>query len=122
MPDWSEPIEGQGTAHDFKAEPELIAVYLRTETIDARDTFSGGTRETTMHRFRKQDGEAVDVWGSTDLDAKLRGIVSGTLMRIVYRGTEPLDNDRTIKRFTVQWDKASVPESAAVSQGDDIPF
>lgn len=121
MPDWSDPVEGQGTAHDFKVEPELIAVYLRTDTIDTRDSFTGGTRESAIHRFTKQNGEAVDVWGSADLDAKLRGIDGGTLMRIVFTGTESLDNDRTIKRYTVQWDKASVPAPVA-SQADDIPF
>jgi hypothetical protein len=122
MPTWSEPVEGQGTAHDFKSEPELIATYLGTDQIEARDSFGGGTRETAIHRFRKPSGEPVDVWGSTDLDAKVRGITEGTLMRITYRGTEPLDNDRSIKRYTVQWDKDSVPTPVASGQTDDIPF
>ena len=123
-PSWSEPVEGKGSAHDFRAESELVANYQRTDRVDVADNFSsvpGAMRVQTIHRFIR-DGVMVDVWGSADLDGKLRGIPAGTLCRIVYDGMEDLDGGKQIKRFTVQYDLSDAPSQPAQSQTDDIPF
>lgn len=126
MPNWSEPLKGQGSAHDFNVDPTLIAVFDRSERIDVEDRFNGGMREQTIHRFHYlDDGAPVDVWGSADLDGKLRTVQSGVLCRIVFLGLEELDGDRKIKRFSVQVDEegpAAAQVAAAAKSDDDIPF
>jgi len=124
-PSWSEPVEGKGSAHDFRTESELVANYQRTDRVDVADNFSsvpGATRQQTIHRFIR-DGEMVDVWGSADLDGKLRGIPAGMLCRIVYDGLEDIGDGKQMKRFTVQYDTSgSGGSAAAVRPDDDIPF
>ena len=124
-PSWSEPVAAQGSAHDFRAEPVLEANYQRTDTVDAPDRFSdvpGAMRSQTIHRFIR-DGVMVDVWGSADLDGKLRGIPSGTLCRIVYDGLEDIGEGKQIKRFTVQYDTSGAGQAQVThAADDDIPF
>lgn len=129
---WSEPRSGGGSAHDFNAEPVLIANFERTDTVDVEDRFNGGMRAQQVHRFLR-DGELVDVWGAADLSPKLAGIPQGTLTRIEFTGLEEYgEQGRKIKRFVVQIDASSVagaselvpqqPPGAYSHPDDDIPF
>jgi hypothetical protein len=124
MTDWSEPVKSQGSAWNFDSEPELIAVFEQSEKLDVADTFSdvaGAMRVQTIHRLRRE-GEPVDVWGSADLDGKLRGVEPGTLVRIVYLGKEELEGGKQIKRFQLQTAAGELSANASVAAQDDIPF
>jgi hypothetical protein len=124
---WSDPIEGAGSAHDFATEAVLIAFYRGSEFVQ---TTHGDSR---IHRFQKRDGENVDAWGSADLDAKLKNVVPGTLTRIEYTGVMPLPpkkgetEPRSMKVYTVRIDPTTVPTATAASAAPasadtDIPF
>lgn len=130
-PSWSDPIEGQGTAHNFAETPELIGTYLGVEHVEVEDKWGPNTtRQQTVHRFTDQQGERMDAWGSADLDAKLRNIVVGTLVRIHFDGTRTLepkspgDEPRQMKQFTVQVDTSTIHDAPTAPAGadDDIPF
>lgn len=122
MPTWSEPLKSAGNAHDFNAEEVFEAVYLETERIETEDKFNGGTRMSTLHRFERA-GEPVVVWGTADLDGKMRSVPKNTLTRIVFIGTEQLESGRSIKRFSVQYDTGgAVADPVMASTDDDIPF
>lgn len=130
-PSWSDPIAGQGSAHDWLAEATLVGTFDRTDLVEVEDRFNGGTRQQSIHRFLV-DGRLVDVWGSVDLDSKLRAVTSGRLCKVVYLGLEELDGGRRMKRFSVQVDESQDPVGAAAAvtaqvaqaalDGDDIPF
>lgn len=125
MPEWSEPVRGTGSAHDFNTEAVLVATFQRSEQVDVKD-FNDPSKlvARTIHRFLDEHSVPVDVWGSADLDGKLRGIRPGTLVRIVFLGSEDLDGGKTIKRFTVQYDTSGgvKDDPVMVSSDDDIPF
>lgn len=105
---WSEPVEGQGVLHDFKVDPVLTAHYQGSDVIEVRDGY--GTRETRVHHFRDVSHTLIDVWGSVDVDQKLRKIPPGTLVRVEFTGSEPdATGTKTTKRFRVQFD-ASAPK------------
>lgn len=123
MPDWGEPVKGAGSAHDFSSSPELIAEFQRSEQVDVPD-FNDRSKlvARTIHRFF-DNGVPVDVWGTADLDGKLRAVEPGSLVKIVFTGIEDLPNGNTIKRFTVQVDKSEpAPAPASTAGDDDIPF
>lgn len=124
MPDWGEPVKGAGSAHDFNSQPELIAEFQRSEQVDVPD-FNDRAKlvARTIHRFF-DNGVPVDVWGTADLDGKLRAVEPGSLVRIVFTGSEPIgDQGKTIKRFTVQVDTSGpAPTPPSTASDDDIPF
>ena len=120
MTEWGEPIEGKGSAHDWNREEVLIATFDRTDLVDVPDASKpGGMRESKIHRFLR-DGEIVDVWGSADLDPKVKELLPGQLVRIVYLGLEDIGNDRQMKRFELR--VATTQPAAAEPVEDEIPF
>lgn len=125
MASWSDPVESKGSGWNFDTDPELIATFDRSDSLEVSDPFSSepyATKKRTIHRFIR-DGELVDVWGSADLDGKMRQVEPGKLVRIVYLGKEDLDEGRQIKRFTVQVDESPAQSPVAAGpQDDDIPF
>lgn len=58
-------------------------------------------KENNMHRFRSQDGQVVGVWGAHQLDQMLGKVEPGTIVWICQTGERQLENNNTMKLFTV---------------------
>lgn len=64
-----------------------------------RSAFAG--KESTLHKFKTADGESVGVWGSYQLDAKLKKASEGDVLWIRYVGKSPLANGNQLHDYKV---------------------
>ena len=91
-----------GDILDMTKQPPLshfTAFYEGTETFQK---LKFGTKDEYVkdckHKFKKDDGSSFEVFGKTDLNARLIGIAVGTRVMVQYMGSQPvLNKDGTAK-------------------------
>ena len=70
-----------GDVWEFEEEGTLVGVFVGKEE-------GVGENESILYEFELKDGSRVNVWGSTVLDTRLKNIVVGEEVKIVYMGME----------------------------------
>ena len=104
-----------------KEGDEISGVY-----INKRENV--GPNKSVVYTLKKEDGEFVNVWGTTVMDGHLSKVAVGSEIKIVYTGTLPnKQGNRTFKTFDIfVSDATPVVEPEAVTEDevktDDIPF
>lgn len=78
--------------------------------------------QSTLHKFETLSGEAVGVWGSYQLDAKLAKVQDGDWVWMLYLGKQRMQSGNEMHAFKVV--KIVEPKmSAPLPVGrDDLPF
>lgn len=88
MSDWIE-VEDFNQTWNFEENKEFEGIYVgKEEKI--------GKHESNKYIF-EQDGETIDVWGSTVIDRKMAAIEFGQEVKIIYTGKQ--GNTKTFKVF-----------------------
>lgn len=64
---------------DFEADGELVGKYLGKRT-------GIGKYKKTVYSLELENGDKVEMWGSTVLDNKLAGTAEGAMVKIQYLG------------------------------------
>ena len=75
--DWKK-IEA-GDAWDFDKDDTLVGVFTGKEE-------GVGPNESMIYEFELKDGKRVSVWGTTLLDMRLKNVIVGEEVKIVYLG------------------------------------
>ena len=76
---------------------QVEGYYLGTRTVENK------RGESKLHFLRTSKGN-LGIWGTTDLNRKLGGVVSGTMVRITSTGTRPTPNG-DMYTYLVEQDK-----------------
>ena len=80
---------------DFDKDPQLEGVFIEKQT-------GVGQNNSNIYVFEGQDNARYGVWGSSVLDARLKNLVVGEEVVIVYLGKEKSEKTgRTYKNFKV---------------------
>lgn len=100
----------QGDSWDFETNPEIVGIFLGKEE-------GVGPNEQILYSIETKDGPFV-VWGSALLDKRLKNVVEGEEVKIVYLGKEKSQKTgRTFKNYDVYHRKSSQNVNP-----DEIPF
>ena len=76
--DWKENVGG--TWKPEKKDDEVVGILVDVET-------GVGRNGSTMYTVEQSSNhETVNIWGSTVLDSRMKGIKVGEEVRIVYKG------------------------------------
>ncbi len=77
-----------------------------------------------IHGFTTREGEVViTVWGSAQLDRRLKNVRPHQFTRVTYLGTAPSANGQDMHVVRVEADKDDIdPASATQKALDEIPF
>lgn len=118
--EWGEPVAGSSQTHDFETSPLLVATYRGSDDVTVGTAEAGDLRVSKMHRFLDERSEQVDVWGSVDLDRKIRDVNPGARVRIQFLGRQAVGGGREMKMFELRVATNTVP--AANEPDDEIPF
>ena len=95
--------------HNFKEEPELIGEYIGVEE-------EVGENHSKLYTFKNEKGDLISVWGNTLLDIRLKNLVKGEMVKIVYLGlTKSEKTSREFHNFDIYHKEADF------SKIDDIP-
>jgi hypothetical protein len=105
----------------FEAGDELTGRYRGFKKT--RSSKPG--EQSTLHKFESYDGEAIGVWGSYQLDAKLAKVVEGAWVWIQYLGKQQMASGNTMHEFrvvpvTMPTDSTPLPVGRAGT--DEVPF
>lgn len=85
---------------DFKKDKELIAFFVSTEA-------NVGPNNSLLHTFRMQDNSLISAWGNSVLDKRLKSLLPGDKVKIVYLGSTKNDKTgRSYHNFKVYRNKA----------------
>ena len=79
MTDWKK-VE-VGDVWEFEENDTLVGVFVGKEE-------GVGENDSMLYEFELKDGSRVNVWGSTILDTRLKNIIIGEEVKIVYLGRE----------------------------------
>lgn len=88
--DWPEIGSEFGTV-TLRPEEDgpVIGAYQGVREVETTDP-QGRPRMSTLHAFKLEDGNVVEIWGSYDLDRKLTEELVGQLVRVEYNQTIPI--------------------------------
>ena len=107
-----------------KANPKTIEGYFIGTKGGLPNKFNAD-KPNQLHILQTQNGN-VGVWGKTNLDQKLRGVLVGSMIRITFTGTKPSGkgNDMLCYKVevdadnTIDVDSADVQVNSASSSDD----
>ena len=66
---------------DFEENPELLGVYISNRS-------NVGKNQSMVYEFEIEKGRKVNVWGNYILDSRMKNIMIGEEVGIVYHGKE----------------------------------
>jgi len=99
-------VEGDsfGEVWDFYEDgPVFVGRYIGTDADIVIGVDDQGVEKTAnAHRFLDQNGEKRTVWGSFDMDSKIRDIEPEQLVRIEFLKKLDLKGGRTMRLYKVQ--------------------
>lgn len=77
--------------------------------------------DAKLHIVQTPKGN-LGIWGKTDMDNKLSGVIPGSMVRITYTGEVPSGKGNPMKKFTVEVDDDNRIEVAgtAPAEGQDL--
>jgi len=76
-------------------DAELIGTFTRKEE-------GVGENKSNIYTLKQEDGEIISFWGNTILDIRLRDVVIGEEIKIVYKGKATSEKSgRTYHDFVV---------------------
>ena len=112
---WTEnnPKSDDSNIWDKEAEPVLEGKLSQIET-------SVGPNLSTLYSITKDDGTVVKVWGSTVLDDRFLGVITGTYVRVSYKGLTKGKNGKSYHNYSVDVDQDSAPQVAPQSKVDKV--
>lgn len=74
--------------------------YLGSKTTESK------FGPSKLHILQTPKGN-IGVWGKTDMDRKLGGVIAGTMVRVTYAGEVPSNKGNPMKKFKVEVDDAN---------------
>ena len=97
MSDWQKVTVGNSWNYkELGKDAEFIGIYLSKEE-------GIGQNNSTLYHFRTNEGEFVDVWGTSVLDVRFKNLQYGEEVKIVYLGLLPSEKrkGKTYHNFEV---------------------
>ena len=74
-----------------------------------------------IHSFTAREGEVITVWGSAQLDRRLKNVRPHQFTRVTYLGTSPSANGQDMHTVRVETDKDDIDPATRIKT-DEIPF
>lgn len=99
-------IEIEGEPLTVVWAPEMDGETIEGQVIKRKEA-DPEQELSSMYFLRLDNGEDRMVWGSYDLDMKMKKISDGAMVRIIYKGKKDIGKGKTLKIFKVMLD---VPE------------
>jgi hypothetical protein len=64
---------------DFKDDKEFVGTFVSAET-------EVGPNKSNLYNFKKDNGEAIAIWGNTILDGRFKNLEVGDKVKVVFLG------------------------------------
>jgi hypothetical protein len=90
---------------------ELEGYFLGSRTVQGNGKYAN--KPSTLYFLQTKDGN-TGVWGKTDLNRKLSGVVPGTMIKIVYQGMVSVPNGE-MHKYKVFQDKNNTIDVSEIS-------
>ena len=100
--EWEVKVEPFPETYSFENPGDmLVGTYTHSKTIE-QEGLDGNPREVTIYTLEDSNGKKWGVWESWAISEAFKTIQKGDLVRVIYEGTEKIDNGaRTVKKFNV---------------------
>ena len=85
--------------HDFDKVPLLEGKVKKVKEVAATDRRTGEIRETKFAVVQLADGNEVQLWQSANLGELFENIKSGSVIWVLYKGKQTLDNGNSMRTF-----------------------
>jgi len=101
-----------------KANPTTIEGYFIGTKGGLPNRFNPD-KPNQLHHFQTPDG-VVAVWGKTNLDQKLRGVMLGTMTKVTFTGTRPSGKGNDMLCYRVEIDSDNTTPVSAYAVNDAV--